>query len=143
MKASAAGQYRIRHDADNVAFGVDVCQHFDCGIIVHAAINRYDDSAVANVEIHIACRHHFPVLFKTANRGHQRHFASERFSARAGIFKDSLVWIVGSCAAGNQNMVRANKARQIINMAVGMVVGEAVADKMGHSTATQELYKKN
>ena len=55
------------------------------------------------------------------------HSALESLGLHAGIGIDGGVRIICIAGFGDYEMVRRNKAREIVDMAVGMIVGEAIA----------------
>ena len=91
------------------------------------AIGRNDNHSVTDIKVHVACGNCLAVLLEPADRGQGGDFASKRLCALMGVGIDRSIRVIGVAGFGNYQMIGTDKAGEIVDMAVGMVVDQAFA----------------
>ena len=99
----------------------------DRGAVVGCAVERDDDGRIADVEVHVAGRDDLAVALDQAGRGDgdDLEIGVEQRLGRIGIGRGIGVVVD---RLRNGDAARPDEAREIVDMAVGMVVEQAVAE---------------
>ena len=100
----------------------------DRGFVIRRAVERHHHRGIADVEVHIGGGDDLAVALDRAGGGDRHHREPERLGARPGVGEDGRVGIVGAGGFGDSDHALADEAGEIVDMAVGMIVGEPVAE---------------
>ncbi len=128
VEAAAAGQDVVGAQADCNAVGEQRLDDVDRGLVVGRAILRDDDRGIADVEVHVARRDDVAVVAQIGpGEGRVTMSSPAARSRLRGVAIDGLVGVVLG-RRRDRDAARRDEPREIVDMAVGMVVGEALAE---------------
>ena len=140
MEASAAGQDVVGAKADCNAVGEQRLDDLDRGAVVRRAILRHDDCRIADVEVHVARRDDVAVLVgDPAGRGQGHDVEMGVAEPPGGVLVDRLIGLVLG-GGRDRDPARRDEAREIVDMAVGMIVHQPGAEP-DHALEAEVLEK--
>ena len=101
----------------------------DGNFITRPAVGRHDDTGIADVEIHMAGRHDLAILIHMSpSRRDCHHVNWPCLRAVKRIGEHRRIGIVIAKWLGQSQHTGGNKARKIIDMAIGMVIFQSHAE---------------
>ena len=116
MEAAAADDDPARGHANHAAVGDERGESVDRGAIVRHAIGRYDNRAVADVEIHITCRRDLAADLDPAGRGEVYDLdPAELRRARARVDIDMRIGVIVTRRDGQREPAFADETREIVD----------------------------
>jgi hypothetical protein len=134
VEAAATGQYVIGAQANNPTIGEKLLYSVYRRSIVRCTVEWDDDCSVSDVKIHVAGRDDLSVPFDCSRRWNGDHLqiGIEQCLGRIGV---SLgIGVVGRCF-GDSDPIRSDEAGEIVDMSVGVVIEQAIAQPNDASCA--------
>ena len=111
--------------AHHLAVGEDRLDRGHRRSVILATVQRYDHRGIADVEVHVARRHDLFVAQHAAGRRDQHHLQPRGARIALGMLEDLPIGVVLR-RLGQSDAPFADEAGKVVDMAIGMVVEQAV-----------------